>query len=152
MTEKHVWKFRTSGVSQIVLLSPGPCYKTQGESKGRQQWNTFDSRHPPFLFQQWCWVCTFVCVCVCVCVKEIITIDKGQLSLVLDWRNVYWICQWFFLQVSCFLTPFCFFCGSPRKILVLFAVCIMPSYYLVVCDLIIQQPSASLGTKQGYNM
>lgn len=52
--------------------------------------------------------CVRLCVCVCVCVKEIITIDKGQLSLVLDWRNVYWICQWFFLQVSCFLTPFCF--------------------------------------------
>lgn len=52
MVEKHVWKFKTGSVSQVVLQSPGSCYENQGENKGSQEWNTFDSLLPPFLFEQ----------------------------------------------------------------------------------------------------
>lgn len=37
----------------------------------------------------------------------------------------------FFYRSNVFLTVL-FLCGSPSKILVLFAVCIMPSHYFVV--------------------
>lgn len=72
---------KTCWISRLVVywkLSPGPCCKNQGESKGSEQWNTFDRLYPPFLFEQWCWACT------CVCAKEIITMDRGQLRLVLE--------------------------------------------------------------------